>query len=305
MSTRTYASISPMFWTRGSGKRLRGHLEAQVVALYLMTSPHTSMIGIFNLALPTLCHEAGLTDEGARKGLAKCEEEQIAFYDEEDELVWVPALAKYQIGDELRLGKGGKADHRVAGVHRALTPFRGHRFHDLFLERYSVAYLLGEGSGEAPSKPLRRGHDPDPVPDHDPESVNPDPPRADPFGASFARPHADDIWVFQRWSARFGKTGAKFDDRRGRQIAERRLAGMTRQDAEDALVGASFDAYVIGKKDGHRHDRLSFIFGDQERFEEFRDVGRKYRETGTRPDAKGSLDGLKSRVEAMEKEAVA
>ena len=153
---RAYGSISPLFWTRGSGKRLRGDPDAQVVALYLMTSPHTSMVGIFHLSLPTLCHETGLTSEGALKGLARCSEEQIAYWDESEELVFVPALAHHQLGERLK-----EKDKKVKGVLRALAPYKGHRFYDLFLERYADSYQLDEGA----SKSLQRDYVPDPVPD--------------------------------------------------------------------------------------------------------------------------------------------
>lgn len=145
-----------MFWTRGSGKRLRGCVDAQIVALYLMTSPHTTMVGIFNLSLPTLCHETGLDREAALKGLARCSEERFAFWDEEEEIVFVPALAHHQLGESLK-----KTDHKVKGVERALAPYKGHRFYDLFLDRYSDLYGLTEGA----SKSLPRDDVPDPVPD--------------------------------------------------------------------------------------------------------------------------------------------
>lgn len=134
---RSYASISPMFWTRGSGKALRGDANAQVVALYLMSSPATSMIGIFHLALPTLCHETGLGLQAARKGLARCSEEGIAFWDEAEELVFVPALAKHQIGETLK-----PTDHKVKGVARELAPFKSHRFFRLFCDRYGQTFHL-------------------------------------------------------------------------------------------------------------------------------------------------------------------
>lgn len=175
---RSYASISPLFWTRGSGKRLRGHAEAQVVALYLMSSPGTSMVGIFPLSLATLCHETGLPLEGARKGLQRCAEEHLAFWDEEEELVWVPALAKHQIGETLK-----EKDKRVKGVLRALAPFRGHRFHDLFLERYGLLFSLESSPSQAPPKPLPRDYVPDPGLVPDPVS-DPDQPDRSPTGSS-------------------------------------------------------------------------------------------------------------------------
>ena len=53
---------------------------------------------------------------------------------------------------------------------------------------------------------------------------------------------------------------------------------MTARDADDAIAGALADDYVNGTKDGKRHDRLLFIFGDAERYEEFRDAGRALRQ---------------------------
>lgn len=159
---RAYAMISPLFWTRGSGKKLRGHKEAQIVAFHLMTSPSVTMVGIYHLSLPTLCHETGLTTEEALKGLAKCAEPGIdfAFYDEDEELVFVPALAKHQIGEKLKV-----KDHKIKGVLRALSPFKEHRFSALFLQRYSKVYHLGE---EGASKSLGRDDVPDPAPVLDP-----------------------------------------------------------------------------------------------------------------------------------------
>jgi hypothetical protein len=156
---RNYAMISPLFWTKGSGKKLRGHKEAQIVAFHLMTSPAVTMIGIYHLSLPMICHETGLTPEEALKGLTKCAEPGIdfAYWDEDEELVFVPALARHQIGAALKA-----KDHKVKGVLRALAPFKEHRFYQLFLERYSDVYHLGE---EGASKSLGRDDVPSPVPD--------------------------------------------------------------------------------------------------------------------------------------------
>lgn len=155
---RDFARIAPTFWTRGSGKRIRGDKEAQIVALYLMSSPATSMVGIFNLSLATLCNDTGLTPKEARKGLARVSEEGLGYLDEADELAWVPALARYQLGESMSLGRNGKPDHRIAGVKRALAPFKGHRFHGMFMDRYAEAYMLGdiedEGALEGLASPI-------------------------------------------------------------------------------------------------------------------------------------------------------
>lgn len=151
---RDYAQIVPTFWTRGSGKQLRGDHLAQVVALYLMTCPSSSMIGIYYLPIPTLAHETGSTIEGAREALRRVEEVGIAYYDDETETIWVPEMARYQIGETL-----APRDNRKAAVVRALRQVGKHRFARAFHEKYREAYGLPDmpelGFDEAEPKPLR------------------------------------------------------------------------------------------------------------------------------------------------------
>ncbi len=134
---RDYGTVFGTFWTRGSGKLLRGDPPAQVVALYLMTGPQSSMTGLYHLALPTLAHEIGSPLEGASKALRRVCGVQIAFYDEADELVWVPKMAHYQIGPSL-----APNDKRVKGVLSSIRPFAGHRFYYEFVRTYGSAYHL-------------------------------------------------------------------------------------------------------------------------------------------------------------------
>ena len=67
---RDYGKISPSFWTGKTGKAIKaGGQEAVVVAMYLMSSPHSNMIGLYYLPMMYLAHETGLGFEGASKGL--------------------------------------------------------------------------------------------------------------------------------------------------------------------------------------------------------------------------------------------
>ncbi|MCJ2205071.1 hypothetical protein K9T61_05110 [Escherichia coli] len=46
VAMRDYAKVSPRFWLGETGRELRkAGAEAQVVAFYLMTSPHANMLG--------------------------------------------------------------------------------------------------------------------------------------------------------------------------------------------------------------------------------------------------------------------
>lgn len=102
---RDYGKVSPHFWIGKTGKELRqAGSESQLVALYLLTSPHANMIGLYYMPLAFLSHETGLSIEGASKGLNSAIKAGFCKYDEQSEMVWVIEMATHQIGDALKPG---------------------------------------------------------------------------------------------------------------------------------------------------------------------------------------------------------
>ncbi|MEP6651800.1 MAG: hypothetical protein ABJA82_00485 [Myxococcales bacterium] len=112
------------------------------------------MTGIYYLPLPIISHETGMTMGEVIDALTFLAGIDFAHYDGVDELVWVPAMAAWQIDEELKPG-----DKRVLGIRRELGAFRGHRFVREFFERYGQLFNLGNqgpsAAQEAPSKALR------------------------------------------------------------------------------------------------------------------------------------------------------
>src|SRR6185312_2501399 len=149
---RDYARISPLFWSGDTGRRLRGDGDAQVLAFYLMTCPSSTMSGLFYLPLPTISHETGLSIPATRAALTRLEAAEFAFYDAEAELVWLPEMARCQVGIELSPG-----DNRIKGLLREIERHRRSPFHAAFLDRYREAYHL-PSEYETTAKPLRRGY---------------------------------------------------------------------------------------------------------------------------------------------------
>lgn len=148
---RDYGVIAPQFWTGATGKRLKAAgPEAVIVAMYLMTSPHANMIGLYYLPTIYLAHESGLGLEGASKGLASCIEAGFCLYDEASEHVLVVEMARFQIGTDLKPG-----DKRSKGVANALSKVPQGALLSRFLNRYAVAFSLEFSDVvEAPCKPL-------------------------------------------------------------------------------------------------------------------------------------------------------
>lgn len=151
---RDYGKISPTFWIGETGKKLRGAPDAQVLAIYLMTSPHSAMTGIFHCPILYMGHETGLGTEGANKALARLILEGFCEYEESSETVFVVRMASYQIAPELKAG-----DLRVLGLRKEYSKLPAGPIKSRFLAEYGEAFHLIEPSpkapeAQAPSKPL-------------------------------------------------------------------------------------------------------------------------------------------------------
>lgn len=152
---REYGKMAPQFWMGTTGKALRGHMEAQIVAAYLISSPHANMLGLFYQPLPYIAHETGLTIEGTSKGLQRCIEAGFCAYDEPSEMVWVFTMAGYQIGEDLK-----ETDKRCKGVQSEYDRLPENPFLEPFFERYGEVFHMAckrdsARAIEAPSKDLR------------------------------------------------------------------------------------------------------------------------------------------------------
>jgi uncharacterized phage protein (TIGR02220 family) len=150
---REYGKISPQFWIGKSGKTLRGNFEAQIVALYLMTSPHSEMTGVFHCPILYIAHETGLPFEGASKGLQSLIEADFCTYEAETETVFVHEMARYQIGDELK-----PSDNRVIGVQKIYASIPEGLIRRGFYEKYkNIFYLENSAQKASPSKAPSKG----------------------------------------------------------------------------------------------------------------------------------------------------
>lgn len=158
---RDYSKVSGQFWIGKTGKALRGNLQAQIVAMYLMTSPHANMIGVYHCPVMYIAHETGSSIEGASKALQTLIEGDFCTYDEATETVWVHEMARFQIGDEL-----SPVDKQVKGIQKQFDNLPEGPIKQGFHKKYKEAFHLREieflpvdnsvtaSPLEAPSKPL-------------------------------------------------------------------------------------------------------------------------------------------------------
>jgi hypothetical protein len=148
---RDYGKVSPKFWVGKTGKALRGDMPAQVLALYLMTSPHANMIGIYYCPVEYMAKETGLPIEGASKALQRLIDADFCTYEVDEELVFVHAFAEHQIGDSLK-----PTDMRVKGVLNELEKVPKGQCWRGFMDRYAAQYHLQiPGDKDQNKKPPR------------------------------------------------------------------------------------------------------------------------------------------------------
>lgn len=101
---REYSKISPTFWIGETGKQIRDLVRGGAnpglwtVANYLITGPHSHMLGIYYLPITYIAHDTGLTLEGASEGLRRLSDAGFCRYDPKTEMVWVVEMARFQVG---------------------------------------------------------------------------------------------------------------------------------------------------------------------------------------------------------------
>src|SRR5882672_5443759 len=129
--SRDFAVIMPSFWTGDTGVRLRGYREAQILALYLMSSDQTCMTGIFKIAISTMSKETGIGQGDINISLSLLSDCNFLKYDHDSEVVWVENLTRFQVGEHLKQG-----DTKRMSIIKKLRWASRHPFTGMFFAKY-------------------------------------------------------------------------------------------------------------------------------------------------------------------------
>lgn len=135
---REYGKVAVSFWTGRSGKQLRdAGPEAMLLALYAMTSPHASMIGLYRLPLAYITNDTGLSLESVLGALRELDAAGLASYDPESEYIWLPEMARFECGERLE-----PTDKRVRHIQRLYEILPGIALTHSFFCRYGEPFNL-------------------------------------------------------------------------------------------------------------------------------------------------------------------
>ncbi len=95
---RKFAMVYPRFWFGSTGRLIMQQDHAtKLVAIYLVTNPHATMIGLYLCPVRYIAADIGATEAEVETALGVLGRIGFAEYDFDQELVWVVNFARYQI----------------------------------------------------------------------------------------------------------------------------------------------------------------------------------------------------------------
>jgi hypothetical protein len=147
---RRYGSIPTTFWPDDMGALIKGNPLAIAMVAYLMSSPHSNMIGIYRLPLEYIHYDTGFSEASIREAFEILRKSEFAYYDESTKTVYIPSYAATQVAPAL-----SPKDNRVHAMQRELDQIVHIEFKKQFLDRYGKIFHLSplkapsEGSGGA------------------------------------------------------------------------------------------------------------------------------------------------------------
>jgi hypothetical protein len=256
MAMRDFAKVSPQIHIGKTGRQLRGEKEAQILYFYLVTSPHSNMLGIFYNPIEIIALETGIPLEGASKGLRRVEEVGFCTYDPLSGYVWVHEMARFQIGEKLK-----PTDNRVKGIKKELASLPNLPFLNAFIKKYEVDFHLKNEEKnispfEAPSKPLRSQET-----ETETENIK------DTLDKSNLSAVKD---IFEYWQKTHNHPKAVFSKDRIRLI-RKSLKSYTSADLKLAILGCSLSDFHMGRdgKNSTVHDDIELILRKPKQIETF------------------------------------
>lgn len=136
---RDFVKLSSGFWRCPAGRLLKKQgMPAQLMALYLTSSPHANYIGVYHLPIDYIASDTGMSEAAVREALSCVEKAGFASYDPESETVYIYNAAREQIGESLKPN-----DKRVPFVQKEFDALPLDCPHiERFYTQYADAYHL-------------------------------------------------------------------------------------------------------------------------------------------------------------------
>ena len=98
---RSYAPIKPTIWfVQGEVKTIMDRYSEREVMLYmyLLTSPHAHLSGIYQCPIIYIANETGLSATKVKRGLKNLSDVELVYVDTATDIVWLPKMINQTVG---------------------------------------------------------------------------------------------------------------------------------------------------------------------------------------------------------------
>ncbi len=296
---REFAKISPqVFWCSKSGRDIRAlGVEALAVALYLLTSPGSNMIGLYYLPLVLASHEVGLAPDKTLEMLKALQGIGFCSYDESTEMVWVHDMVSSQVGAPR------DGDKRLKGVQNqyeaAPQSFLLSEFYDKYRAMYSLPVRRGSNGAspsDAPSKGLgskekKKEKEKELMPVAGPLVCTLPLIRPTRWAAALAE-------VNDHYRKEHPRAAVRLDAEKGtgKKVVERFIAGFTPQDVCKGIDGNHLSPYHRGENDSKtKYHSLELIVRSDDKLQGFIELAEQHHaasEVAETPSIPSDVQGL-------------
>ncbi|MCU0836012.1 MAG: hypothetical protein MUC77_16515 [Chromatiaceae bacterium] len=140
---RNAGILKSRFWIGGTGQavlRRYGH-ETALVAIYLVSNPHSHMSGIYYLPLALAASELQMTEAEVAGHVLDLEREGFCQYDADSRVVWVCNMLAHQVSP-----RWNESDNRSRSIRQHLLGLPETKLLGAFLARYGIS-LEGPSEG--------------------------------------------------------------------------------------------------------------------------------------------------------------
>lgn len=187
---REYGKIHSSFWTSSTIRSLSD--DGRTLAAYLLTSPHSNMLGCFRIPQAYVAEDLGWGSERVSKGFAELFREGFATLDEASKWVVIHRFLKWNPLENPNVGKAAeKLFDQIPASSPAKALMAG------FLKEFGKHFPTEKLNGfETVSKPYRN---PEPEPEPEPEPFpepepKPEPTPLQPAKKTATAPETGEVW---------------------------------------------------------------------------------------------------------------
>lgn len=253
---REYGTLYTEFWIDPVTRALSD--DAKLLAIYCLSSPHTTSLGCFRVPLAYLADDLNWPLERVRKALKSCSGIGFLIYDESTSWLFIPKFLKWNIignpnqwlGIKNLLQKVPKSLSFYPQLIQAILTHVRHLSED---ERKGFETL---------AKPfLNQEQDQKQEPDQDQNNHSVEPTQTQENAIQ---------QIFLFWQKTFEHRQAKLDKKRKSIIQKALKAGYTIAQLCEAITGCSLTPHNLGYNErGQRYDGLGVIFRDADNIDRF------------------------------------